>query len=137
MVLTIQCEADRSIPYSKGNFTWDYSFKLQGRITNALKVLLNAGYRPKDITIFMICNWKTKYKENIKKLDLLKVWNIKAADCYFDNQVSPNIKPKYWTAEEIKDFRSKVRKHNQLVRFKLDPEETIEYSGLDKWVNKK
>ena len=55
-------------------------------------------------------------------MDLCKVWNVKIADCWFDNQLSPNIKPIYWTQEQIKEFRKKVRKHNQLVNFGIDPE---------------
>jgi len=47
---------------------------------------------------------------------------VKVADCYFDNQISPNIKAIFWTPEHIKKFRASVRKHNQLVNFKIDPE---------------
>ena len=102
---------------------WDHSFGLQKNIKEASQLLLNAGYSPKDIMIFMICNWKISYEDCCRKLDLCKVWNFQVADCYFDNQLSPNIKPIYWTEEQIKDFRSKVRKHNQLVNFRIDPEE--------------
>jgi len=101
---------------------WDFSFSLQKKIKEATKLLINAGYSPKDIMIFLICNWKTSYEENLKKMDLCKVWNFQMADCYFDNQLSPNIKPIHWTEEQIKSFRSKVRKHNQLVNFGIDPE---------------
>ena len=31
-------------------------------------------------------------------------------------------KPIYWHEDQIKLFRKKVRKHNQLVNFKIDPE---------------
>lgn len=101
---------------------WDFGFDFQRVIKDKIKFLLNAGYGSKDITIFMICNWRTSYYENLRKLELCKVWNVKVADCYFDNQLSPNIKPIFWTEEQIKDFRSKVRKHNQLVNFGIDPE---------------
>ena len=101
---------------------WDFEFRLQGVIKNRTKFLLHAGYAPKDIMIFMICNWQISFEENLKKVDLCKVWNFKAADCYFDNQLSPNIKPIYWTKNEIKEFRKKVRKHNQLINFRIDPE---------------
>jgi len=102
--------------------SWDFSLNLQKRIKQAIGFLLKAGYNPKEITIFMICNWKVTYSDNCKKLDLCKVWNVKCADCYFDNQTSPNIKPINWTPEQIKKFRKKVRKHNQLVNFGIDPE---------------
>lgn len=101
---------------------WDHSVTLQKKIKNTIKLLCDAGYSKNDITVFMICNWKTSYEDNRLKVDLCKVWNVKVADCYFDNQLSPNIKPRYWTGEQIQSFRKIVRKHNQLVNFGIDPE---------------
>jgi len=101
---------------------WDFEFSKQILMQKTLKNLLKAGYYPRDITIFMVCNWRTSYEENCRKLDLCKVWNVKVADCWFDNQISPNIKSVYWNTDQIKDFRRKCRKHNQIVRFKIDPE---------------
>ena len=103
--------------------SWDFSFSKQRDIKQRIRYLLNAGYKPRDITIFMICNWKIPYVENMRKVDLCKVWNVKCADCYYDNELSPNIKPIYWTPEQIKKFRAIVRKHNQLINFGIDPEQ--------------
>jgi hypothetical protein len=103
---------------------WDWWYKNQYTIYKAIDMLLKAGYRNKELTVFMICNWKIRYQENLKKLDLCKVWNVKVSDCWFDNQVSPKIKPVHWTQEQIKDFRARCRKHNQLVAFDIDPEIT-------------
>lgn len=108
--------------FKRIRIAWDFSFTLQRDIREAIRLLLKAGYSTRDITIFMICNWRTTYIENNKKVDLCKVWGVKVADCYFDNQLSPNIKPIYWTELEIKEFRAKVRKHNQLINFLIDPE---------------
>jgi len=108
--------------FKKIRLAWDHSFSLQKIIKERTKFLINAGYSPRDIMIFVICNWKTTYEDNLKKMDLCKVWNFQMADCYFDNQLSPNIKPIHWTAEQIKDFRHKVRKHNQLINFRIDPD---------------
>ena len=101
---------------------WDGVFGLQKEIKTALELLKKAGYKSKLITVFMICNWKITYEENMRKLDLCKVWNVKVADCYFDNQISPKFIPIHWTIEQMRDFRKRVRKHNQLVRFGIDPE---------------
>jgi hypothetical protein len=101
---------------------WDHSFSLQKDIKKACQYLINAGYDTKNIMIFMICNWKVSYEDCLRKLDLCKIWNFQIADCYFDNQLSPNIKPIYWNQVQITDFRSKVRKHNQLINFRIDPE---------------
>lgn len=101
---------------------WDWEFKFQYKIKDAIKHLTNVGYTKKDITIFIICNWKIPYEMNCRKLDLCKVWNVKVVDCWFDNQTSPNIQPIHWQSNQIKDFRKRVRKHNQLVNFGIDPE---------------
>ncbi|TES91741.1 MAG: hypothetical protein E3J87_07160 [Candidatus Cloacimonadota bacterium] len=108
--------------FKRIRLAWDYFYKNQRKIKKAIDKLLKAGYKPNDLMVFMICNWRIPYQENLKKLDLCKVWNVKVCDCYFDGQVSPNIIPMFWTSKEIKDFRKKARKHNQLVNFKIDPE---------------
>ncbi len=101
---------------------WDFEYSDQLKIRKALKLLLAVGYRSKTITIFMICNWKISYEECLKKLYLCAIWSVKVADCYFDGQISPDIKPIGWTTLQIKDFRKRVRKHNQLIGFGIDPE---------------
>ena len=94
-------------------------------IKYAIDKLRSAGYKSNEITVFMICNHKRiTYEQNCKKLDLCKVWGVKVADCYYDNQIKifKSFIPIGWTIDEAKDFRRKVRKHNQLVNFKIDPE---------------
>jgi hypothetical protein len=115
-------DALRRSRFGNIRIAWDHAFNLQIKISNAIKILLKAGYSSKDLTIFMICNWKISYEDNCRKLDLCKVWNVKVADCYFDNQLSPNIKPIHWSEDQIKDFGRKCRKHNQLIGFRIDPE---------------
>lgn len=114
--------------FKKLRLAWDWEFGRQKEIKKAINLLLKAGFSTRDITVFVICNWKIHYEACLNKMELCKVWNVKMADCYFDNQLSPNIKPIHWTAEQIKDFRKRVRKHNQLVNFRIDPE----YDGDNK-----
>lgn len=101
---------------------WDWFMRDQYAIKDAINKLIKAGYRNNDIMVFMICNWKIPFKMCCEKLDLCKVWNVKVADCYYDNQVFPDVIPLYWTDKQNREFRKKVRKHNQLVNFKIDPE---------------
>jgi len=108
--------------FQKIRLAWDFAYFDQFRIRKALKLLMDSWYKPRDITVFMICNWEISYEECLKKLYLCAIWSVKVADCYFDGQLSPNIEPIGWTAEQIKDFRKRVRKHNQLVNFGIDPE---------------
>lgn len=108
--------------FGKIRLAWDWFYEDQFKIKRAVDMLYRVGYNGKDIMIFMICNWKIPYNENCKKLDLCKVWNVQVADCYFDNQIFPNVQPIFWKPEELKSFRAKCRKHNQLVNFGIDPE---------------
>lgn len=101
---------------------WDWGLDQQYRIKDAIEMLVKAGYPSKSIMVFMICNWRIPYEDNLSKMELCKVWRVKIADCWFDNQVSPGIIPIYWTKEQIEDFRLRVRKHNQMVTFGIDPE---------------
>jgi hypothetical protein len=103
-------------------FAWDHSIQQQIKIKDCINMLLKAGYKSKELSCFIVCNWKVTYEDCLKKLDLLKIWNVKVNDCWFDNQLSPNIKPIFWTVEQIKSFRHKCRKHNQMVLFGIDPE---------------
>lgn len=109
--------------FLKIRIAWDLSVKEQYKIKDTIWRLRKAGYKgPSDIMVFMICNWLTPYKDNLKKLDLCKVWGVQVSDCYFDNQVMPKVSPVHWTWEQIKDFRGRVRFHNQIVTFGIDPE---------------
>jgi len=107
--------------FRKIRLAWDWSYTDQRKIKKAIRTLLKTGYKPNDLMVFMICNWRITFQENIKKLDLCKVWNVKVCDCYFDGQSSPKIISLFWSNREIKEFRKKVRRHNQLVNFKIDP----------------
>jgi hypothetical protein len=109
--------------FKKIRIVWDFSIKEQYKIKDAVDILRKAGYTaPNDIMVFMICNWLTPHKENLQKLDLCKVWRVQVSDCYFDDQVMPKVNPIHWTWEQIKDFRSRVRPHNQIVTFGIYPE---------------
>lgn len=118
----ILAETLKKSRFQKVRLAWDFAYLDQFRIRKALKMLMVAGYKPQGMTVFMICNWEIPYEECLKKLYLCAIWSVKVADCYFDGQVSPNIEPIGWTAPQIKDFRKRVRKHNQLVNFGIDPE---------------
>ena len=114
-------EALKNNRFVNVHIAWDWRYSDQKIIKSAVKTLQKVGYR--EISIFMICNHPAvSYKENCKKLDLCKYWNVKVNDCWFDNQISPNIKPIGWDYFDIKAFRKAVRKHNQIVRFGIDPE---------------
>lgn len=111
--------------YRSMRFAWDMSFGEQRDIRETIKILETAGYKNEELMVFMICNWRIPYSTNLRKLDLCKIWGVKVADCYYDNQVGPQFIPLHWTLEQIYDFRRKARKHNQMIRFKIDPQTSI------------
>lgn len=109
--------------FANMRLAWDTPYSDQKRIKKAVDMLLKAGYQRKDIMVFMLCNHqRVSFEEACLKLDLCKVWNLKACDCYFDGFVMPHVIPIAWSMKEIKMFRHKVRKHNQIVNFGVDPE---------------
>jgi len=109
--------------FKKIRYAWDGRYKEQRKIKAGLNKLLKAGYKRKEIMLFMLCNYKiVSFDENMLKLDLAKIWNVKVCDCYFDGVVFPHVISRYWTMKECVTFRKKVRKHNQLVNFGMDPE---------------
>lgn len=106
----------------KPRFAWDWYYKDQYKIKKTKDMLIKAGYKKREIMVFIICNWKISFEECMKKLDLLKVWGLEVSDCYFDNQVFPNVIPIHWSDKQNREFRRKCRKHNHLVYNDFDPE---------------
>lgn len=115
------CNLMKEKGFIKVRWAWDYTFIQQKTHRNILKMFLKAGYKSEELSVFILVNWKTPYIDCCKKLDLLKVWNVKVNDCCYDGGYNL-AKPVYWKPEHIKKFRAMCRKHNQLVRFKIDPE---------------
>jgi len=103
---------------------WDGPFSEQKKLKKAVLKLVKAGYKRNEIMLFMIVNWRIPYDECLRKLDLMKVWNVKVCDCCYNGGYKLAV-PEYWTLEEIKSIRSKSRKHNQLVTFGIDPQSSI------------
>jgi hypothetical protein len=102
---------------------WDGSYSDQKKIKKAIDMLVKAGYKRNEIMLFMQANHsRSTFQECCLKLDLCKVWGVKVCDCYFDGQIGEHIIPIFWSGPEIKSFRHKVRKHNMLVNFGIDPE---------------
>jgi len=107
--------------FIKVRWAWDYGFASQRKHRDTLLKLVRAGYDPKSLSVFILTNWKIPYVDCVKKLDLLKVWNVKVNDCCFDGGYA-KAKPKDWDIDQVKRFRKMCRKHNQIVNFGIDPE---------------
>lgn len=119
-------EALKNSRFINLRLAWDWGYRFQKKIKASIDMLVKVGYEPRNIMVFILSNWLIPYSECYRKLDLLKIWNVKVADCYYDNQVSPNIIPIHWKKSDIESFRKDCRKHNQLVNFRIDPEYLID-----------
>lgn len=115
------CQLLKEKGFVKIRWAWDYNFSQQKTHKKVLEMFLKAGFRSEELSVFMIVNYKIPFVECCQKLDLLKVWNVKVNDCCYDGGYA-TAKPKDWNIDQIKKFRKMCRKHNQIVRFKIDPE---------------
>ena len=116
-------------------FAWDHSIKEQYKIKDCYNQLIKAGYSSKSLMCFMICDWKIPFEECFMKLMLLKNWNIKVSDCWYDNVTPPNYQCNYWTMEQCIFFRALCAIHNQSVTFGIYPDMNRMYRCIDKFKN--
>lgn len=102
-------------------WAWDYDYNWENskKQQKTFLMLRKAGY--KDLSVYVLANWKIPLAQCLAKLDLFKVWNCKVCDCCYDGGYSRAV-PDDWTRDEIDSFRKKCRKHNQLVKSYIDPE---------------
>jgi len=111
--------------FVRPRLAWDGPLTEQYKIKDAIQILEKTGYKRNEIMLFMIVNWRIPYTECLRKLDIMKVWNVKVCDCCYDGGYKVAI-PEYWTLEEMEDIRLKCRKHNQLVLFGIDPQISVD-----------
>ena len=116
---------------------WDYAYSDVYKIYDCFKYLVNAGYNPKHIQMFMICNWKIPLYEVEAKLETLKRWNVQVSDCWFDNQLPPDIKPIHWNEDGIKSYRKQCRNHGIMGRHNGIQVEYLKKSSLNSGSDKK
>ncbi|MCK5611869.1 Fe-S oxidoreductase, partial [Candidatus Pacearchaeota archaeon] len=112
---------------------WDHGFDDWKMIKKQLKLLFNAGYKPKDTYVFMLYNWDIPFNEMEKKRLKCYKFGVQISDCRyrplnhtFDeyNAIKEQTNKDYfihpsWTDKEVKLFRKNVRRHNICVRHKF------------------
>lgn len=111
---------------------WDGHFEEWGKIENQIAILGEAGFKSKEISIFMIYNWEYTFEEMELKRKKCYEWKAQIADCrnrplsqQFDNyngRLEQTSKDYYiheingWTDLLVKKFRKNVRRQNICVR---------------------
>jgi len=115
---------DKNSNWKKGlRFAWDWTLKDQYKVKDCVNFLLKAGYKKQYLEVFILSNWMINKAECELKLDVLKVWGLKACNCVWLKDLrNSKIIPEHWTEKEIFDFRAKCTLHNTLVNFKLYPD---------------
>lgn len=101
---------------------WDFSIDKQYKIKDCINYLLKAGYKSKDLMVFMISDWRIPFEECLMKLFLINKWGCQVSDCWYDNVKPPNYQCDYWTLEECKTFRSICAVINQSITFGIYPD---------------
>lgn len=113
---------------------WDWGYNNQAKsIRNQIDLLINAGYKSKEIYIFMLYNWDISFEEMERKRIRCWEWEIQIADCRYRplNQTYDNYNPQVvsqtsneyyiheeagWTDALVKQFRKNIRRQNICVR---------------------
>lgn len=111
--------------YKGIRFAWDLGLNYKELTENTIELLESVGYKRRYIQVFILTNWKISYEICLKKLEKLQEWGVKIDDCTY-NTTKRQMNPIYWNKEQLKDFRKKCRKHNQLINFNgYDPERKL------------
>lgn len=129
---------------------WDNGLADQDAIKRQIDLLVMAGYKQNNISIFMIYNFNISYEQMIKKIEFCAKWGVQITDCryrplefdfdnYNSNMRHGQPKGSYyihdksgWTDKKIRDFRSKVRKHNIWVRYAKDKGRPYD-KNMERW----
>lgn len=120
----------RKARFINPRIAWDHGFSENRMIKRQIDMLVDAGYRGREIYVFMLYNWTHNFNKMEKKRLKCWEWKVQIADCRYRplNQVFDNYDPKRtqtnrdyfihknWTDQEIKQFRRNVRRQNICVR---------------------
>lgn len=116
---------------------WDNSFDDAPSIRRQIDLLTSTGYSPKDLSVFILYNYKVPYSECLRKLEYCAKLGVQISDCRYrpldalaDNYRPFGLrdaKPGYyihavagWTDQKVHDFRRRVREHNIWIRYAKD-----------------
>lgn len=137
---------------------WDNSYDDVNYIKKQIDFLVNAGYKSKDITIFILYNWEYDFSEVERKRIQCWEWGVQISDCryrpidqyhdYYDGKKTQTDSDYFihenWSDMEVKQFRRNVRKHNicirhgfsfyssKLERMRVSKEESMIYRKMDR-----
>jgi len=110
---------------------WDNSYDDYKDIERQISFLIDGGYNPKEIYIFMVYNYELPFEVMEEKRKECYKWGVQISDCRFrpldqtlenynshkNNQTGKDyyIHPN-WSDKEAKEFRRNVRRQNICIR---------------------
>ncbi len=122
--------------FKSPKIAWDHEVKQARFIKKQIDILIDAGFKAKDISIFMIYNYELDYEEMEEKRVYCAKWGVQITDCRYRplnqtfDEYSPSkrkgqtnkdywINPN-WTDQQVRKFRRNVRRHNICIRHEVD-----------------
>ena len=130
--------------FKNPKIAWDHSINEKKLIKKQLDILVNGGFKPKEVSIFMIYNYEEKggldYNEMEQKRVECAKWGVQITDCRYrplertDDEYSSYKKHQTnedyhinhnWTDHEIRKFRRNIRRHNICMRHEVDYHSSI------------
>lgn len=122
--------------FKSPRIAWDHGFTSHKAIEKQIDILTDAGFKAKDISVFMIYNYDIDYNEMEQKRAKCFEWGVQITDCRyrpldatFDNYSSYKHKGQTsedywinpnWSDEQVRTFRRNVRRHNICIRHETD-----------------
>ena len=130
--------------FKNPKIAWDHSINEKDLIKEQIGILVEGGFKEKEISIFMIYNYEEKggldYNEMEEKRVKCAEWGVQITDCRYrpleqtfdeyspykkhqtndDYHINPN-----WTDHEIRKFRRNIRRHNICMRHEVDYHSTL------------
>lgn len=113
---------------------WDWKYEQHELIKKQIDILIEAGYKTRDIFVFMLYNWDIPFEEmEMKRLKCWE-WKVQIVDCRFRplNQIKDEYNPRIrgqtsedyyihekWNDDLIKQFRRNIRRQNICIRHNI------------------
>ncbi len=113
---------------------WDGRYESWPEVKRAVEMLEEAGYKRKDIYVFMIYDFKLSYEEMKQKLEACRRWGVRVIDCRYrpldctEDNYRPGPKAQNedeyyihegWTDSQVRRFRRGVRRQNIAILLDL------------------
>jgi len=127
---------DLAIKLKKARFinpriAWDNSYEDYKDIERQISYLVDGGYNPNDIYVFMVYNYELSFEVMEEKRKKCYEWGVQISDCRFRplNQTFDNYNPYKteqsnedyyihinWSDSEVRQFRKNIRRQNICIR---------------------